>query len=177
MTNIGIVLSDNSQERNCLGLALEIEEKINDLLQYNSRLLDLQDYKNDSGGLIALNDFDAVIIIVQGTKAEVPECILKMVASSYPALNQLPVAVAVNSNDKHSGEIMHRSMSDLLNDQESVIFEKKNVFYKIEKAFDSSYQVTDREVGKKLEAFLTEFISFLERNVPKSPDKVLSESI
>ncbi|MCR9250462.1 MAG: hypothetical protein NXI20_08550 [bacterium] len=177
MTNIGIVLSDNSKARNCLGLALEIEEKINDLLQHNSRLLDLQDYKNDSGGLIALNNFDAVVIIVQGIKAEVPECILNMVASSYPALNQLPVAVVVNANEKIDGEMIHQSMSDLLNDQESVIFEKKNVFNKIEKAFDSSYQVIDREVGKKLDAFLTEFISFLQRNVPKSPNKVLSESV
>ena len=177
MTNIGIILSDNSPHRNSVGLALEIEERINQQINYAAQFIDLQDFKNYLLGLGIVHKFDANILLVHDEKGKVPSCVNSLLDVTFPEFSNVPFALVVNTSDPKSGDAVWAAAKNLLWQNEALVFEKKYLFHKIQDRFNSSYQVIDENFGEQVKELVKEYLEFIEEEFSGSSNKVLSETL
>ena len=175
MRQLGVILSDCSPERNCLGLALETEEIINGIEGFSARLIDLQDFKTDAQSLREALRVDGLVVIAQESNFSYSDCLNKMLADTFPNLKQLNAAIIVNAEEQYWAENTANRLQDVLLRQELILFHKKLTVSKIEDTFNSSYQLTDNELRKKLIGFLEGYGDFVKTWKPRAETEYISE--
>ncbi len=170
MTNIGVILSDNSHKRNCLGLALDMEERINRFPGFMAQMADLQDYKNDVEGLQSLAAYDAFVFVVQENDETLPSCIRQMISTNYSTLKYKPSLTMVNACTNQIGNAVNDLLRTTLGEQNLIVFHKNVIFNEIQEQFNSSYQVINESLNKELNELVDGFLPFVNNWVPQTQE-------
>ena len=169
MSRIGILLSDDTKERPCLGLALELEDLTNKHTSNKGIMFDLCDTHTD---ISHFSELDGMILVAQQESDSLKQCLVQFL--SAVETNKC-IGIIVNSQTDTLSYNNAERLEKILKLNFYNVFDKKLSFTKIQDTFSSSLELIDPIKTEMMIAYLHDFSNYIERN--KFASHEVSETI